>query len=566
MLFYFVVFVLLSVLTAYILFTIFKLRNEVDIEHRITNMKLRFFTDISHELRTPLTLIASPIDHILKKEALSVNVREQLQVVQKNTNRMLRLINQILDFRKIQNKKMKLIIEAIQVADFLEEIKSSFTKLAEEKNIKLQIADSTHNAQLWVDKDKFEKIFFNLLSNAFKFSSTENQIDILITDDIEHVIITVQDKGTGISKDRLKLLFERFESFASTNNIGFQASTGIGLSLTKELVELHGASIEVESESGKGSAFKVAFRKGVEHFGTSEEFVLHDLSEAQVNTEKLEPLDEDIDEETDLTEKIVGELPKVLVVEDNSELRNFLKTALVANYEVYEAADGRTALDMALTCFPDMIISDIMMPDMDGLELARTIKGDINISHIPFILLTAKTDIESKLEALELGVDDYITKPFSLAYLEARIENLLKIREQLQGYFKSTLTSGVITLSKPDITNLDDVFINKTMTFLEEHYDDSTMNIDDIAGYAGLSRSSFFKKIKSLTGLAPVDFVREFRLQKATQLIETGETNIGQLAYNVGINDTRYFRKSFKQKYGINPSEYIAKKLDKDKN
>ena len=207
-----------------------------------------------------------------------------------------------------------------------------------------------------------------------------------------------------------------------------------------------------------------------------------------------------------------------------------------------------------------------MMPDMDGLELARTIKGDINISHIPFILLTAKTDIESKLEALELGVDDYITKPFSLAYLEARIENLLKIREQLQGYFKSTLTSGVITLSKPDITNLDDVFINKTMTFLEEHYDDSTMNIDDIAGYAGLSRSSFFKKIKSLTGLAPVDFVREFRLQKATQLIETGETNIGQLAYNVGINDTRYFRKSFKQKYGINPSEYIAKKLDKDKN
>jgi len=217
-----------------------------------------------------------------------------------------------------------------------------------------------------------------------------------------------------------------------------------------------------------------------------------------------------------------------------------------------------------LSFFPDMIISDIMMPDMDGLELARTIKGDLNISHIPFILLTAKTDIESKLEALELGVDDYITKPFSLDYLEARIENLLKIRCQLQVYFKSTLTSGIIILSKPDITNLDDSFIKKTMSYLEENYEDSTMNIDDIASFTGLSRSSFFKKTKSLTGLAPVDFIREFRIQKATQLIETGETNIGQLAFNVGINDVRFFRRYFKEKYGMNPSDYISKKSAKD--
>jgi len=569
LLFYFIVFILLSGLTAYILFTIYKLRNELDIEQRITNMKLRFFTDISHELRTPLTLIASPVDNILQKESLSVNMREQLELVQRNTNRMLRLINQILDFRKIQNKKMKLIIEVINVADFLDEISLSFKKLAEDKNIKLKVTDETVNAQLWVDKDKFEKIFFNLLSNAFKFSHAENQIDIIITEDADNVAITIQDRGTGISKDKLKLIFDRFESFAVSNNISFQASTGIGLSLTKELVDLQQAKIEVESESEKGAAFKVTFRKGFEHFGKNDDFLLRDLNAVTTNPELINPSDteEDIDLEskTQTSEKPVNELPRILIVEDNNELRNFLKSALTPNYEVFEAENGRTALDLALTCAPDMIISDIMMPDMDGLELTRNLKGDINISHIPLILLTAKTDIESKLEAMEMGVDDYITKPFSLAYLEARVENLLRIRKQLQVYFKSSLTSGIITLSKPDITNLDDLFIKKTMKFLEENYEDSNMNVDDIASFTGLSRSSFFKKTKSLTGLAPVDFIREFRIQKATQLIEAGETNIGQLAFNVGINDTRFFRRYFKEKYGMNPSEYISKKSFTDR-
>jgi signal transduction histidine kinase/DNA-binding response OmpR family regulator/ligand-binding sensor domain-containing protein len=563
LIFYCLLFVLLSALTTYILFTIYKLRNEIDIEHRITNMKLRFFTDISHELRTPLTLIASPVDNVLRKETLSTNAREQLQVVQRNTSRMLRLINQILDFRKIQSKKLKLIIEVINVADFLDEIKMNFIKLAEEKNIGLQITDHTGNTQLWVDKDKFEKIFYNLLSNTFKFSPAKNQIDIIISDDAENVSITIQDKGIGISKDKLKFLFERFESFA-TSNIVLQASTGIGLSLTKELVDLHRAKIEVESELGKGSAFKVTFKKGFEHFGKDKEFLLRDLEAGEINLEQSQLTNQEekieIASETHPDKKPTVDLIKILIVEDNNELRNFLKSALTPNYEVYTAENGRIALEIALTYFPDMIISDIMMPDMDGLELARSIKENANISHIPIILLTAKTDIESKLEALELGADDYITKPFSLAYLEARVENLLKIRSQLQGYFKSTLTSGIIALSKPDITNLDEVFIKKTMKFLEENYENSNMIIDDISVFTGLSRSSFFKKVKSLTGLAPVDFIREFRLQKAIQIIEAGETNISQIAYSVGINDTRYFSKCFKQKFGMNPSEYISKK------
>jgi signal transduction histidine kinase/DNA-binding response OmpR family regulator/ligand-binding sensor domain-containing protein len=558
-LFYFIMFVFLLGLTTYILFTIYRLRNEVTIEHRITNMKLRFFTDISHELRTPLTLIASPVENLLKKEPLSPNATEQLQIVQRNTDRMLRLINQILDFRKIQNKKMNLIIEVIAVNEFIQDICLNFKKLAEDKSIEMKITNRTENAQLWIDKDKFEKIIYNLLTNAFKFSQSKNTIEIIIAENSNQVFITVKDQGIGISKDKLKLLFDRFESFAS-NNTSFQASTGIGLSLTKELVELHQAKIEVESEAGKGSAFKLSFKKGFEHYEGHGDFLLKDINanEDSASTPQETTISEIDTELSDYPQNT--ELLKVLIVEDNHELRSFLKSVLAANYEVIEAENGTQAFEIALSGSPDIIISDIMMPDMDGLELAKAIKGDINISHIPMILLTAKTDIESKLEALECGVDDYITKPFSSTYLEARIENLLKLRKQLQIYFRSSLTSGVISMSKPKITNQDDLFIHKTMKFIEDNYTNPDMNIDDIAINSGLSRSSFFKKLKTITGLAPVEFIKEFRVQRAMQILEAGETNISQISYMVGMDDPRYFSKCFKQKYGMTPRDYKSSK------
>ncbi|MDD4990851.1 MAG: two-component regulator propeller domain-containing protein [Paludibacter sp.] len=557
LLFYVCLFFLLLGLTTYILFTIYRLRNEVNVEHRITNMKLRFFTDISHELRTPLTLIASPVENLLQKEIMSDNAKEQLQIVQRNTDRMLRLINQILDFRKVQNKKMNLIIEAIDVKEFVNEICISFKKLAEDKNIDLKITNKIENAQLWVDKDKFEKIIYNLLSNAFKFSQSKNTIEIILSDESNVVVITIKDQGIGISKDKMKLLFERFESFASTNT-AFQASTGIGLSLTKELVELHHAKIEVESESGKGSAFRLIFKKGFEHYNGTDDFMLKDLNQPGDAIESDVTANENTESELNIY-PLSNELMKILIVEDNKELRTFLKSVLSVNYDVFEAENGVQGLDIALTYSPDIIVSDVMMPDMDGLELAKAIKSNINISHIPLILLTAKTDIESKLEALECGVDDYITKPFSSTYLEARIENLLKLRKQLQTYFQSSLTSGIISMSKPNITKQDDIFIQNTMKFVEENYANPDMNIDDIATNSGLSRSSFFKKLKMITGLAPVDFIKEFRVQRAMQLLEAGETNISQIAYQVGMDDPRYFSKCFKQKYGMNPREYKLK-------
>ncbi len=557
MLFYFILFLGLTALTAYILFVIYRLKSEVEVEHRITNMKLRFFTDISHELRTPLTLIASPVENILKNEKLSDTVKEQLTVVHRNTDRMLRLINQILDFRKIQNKKMKLMIEEIQTGSFVKEICDSFSKLAEERNIGFVVHDESHDTSLWVDKDKFEKIFFNLLSNAFKFTQPGNPIEVIIAEEKETVSITVRDRGTGISKDRLKLLFNRFESLASASVSSFQPGTGIGLSLTKELVEMHHAKIEVESEPSKGSSFKVTFLKGYDHFAENDDFVLQDMKKAGDEIiEKVLPVQE---EEMPAEETSAPERQTILIAEDNQELRSFLKTVLNHQYDVLEAENGREALDLAKSSIPDMIITDLMMPEMNGLELAKAIKEDINISHIPLVLLTAKTDMESKLEALQYGADDYITKPFSSAYLEARIENLLKLRKQLQELYRSSLTSGVISPSKPNVVSQDDIFIQRIMTFIEDNIDNSEMTIDEIVSSVGFSRSAFFKKLKSLTGLAPVEFLKEVRVQRAAQLIETGEFNISQITYMVGMSDPRYFSRCFKQKFGMSPREYKDK-------
>jgi len=554
-LFYIVLFFGLLVLIGYVLFTFLRLKTDVEIEHRVTNLKLRFFTDISHELRTPLTLIASPIENILRTESLSEPIKEQLTMVQRNTDRMLRLINQILDFRKIQNKKMKLLVEIIQPGSFLKEICQSFSKLAEDRKIRFEVIDHSNNATLWVDKDKFEKIFYNLLSNAFKFTLPGNPIEVTIMEDVETVTISVKDKGMGMSKDRVKLLFNRFESLAAAN-VSFQQGTGIGLSLTKELVELHHAKIDVESEPGKGSTFNVTFLKGHLHFSENEEFVMQDNTpEPHKNNIEMPEITETIDpDENSSSDKQV-----ILIAEDNSELRSFLKTVLSVKYDVLEAENGREALKIAQESTPDMIITDVMMPEMNGLELAKAIKEDISISHIPLVLLTAKTDMENKLEALQYGVDDYITKPFSSAYLEARIENLLKLRKQLQELYRSSLTSGVISPSKPNVVSQDDIFIQRIMTFIEENIDNSELTIEDIAMYIGFGRSAFFKKLKSLTGLAPVEFLKEVRIQRAAQLIESGEYNFSEISYMVGINDPRYFSRCFKQKFGMSPRDYKDK-------
>lgn len=551
---YFVASISIILLAVWVLYKFFILRTNVEIEHKLTNMKLQFFTDISHELRTPLTLIASPVDHILKSEPMSESAKKQLEMVQRNVDRLMRLITQILDFRKIQSNKMKLHIEQVPVSEIVGEIGRSFHQLADEHKIDFRIIDHTQQVSIWVDKDKFEKIFFNLLSNAFKFTQPEKSISIIIREDSNHVYISVKDNGMGITRDKVRFLFERFESFVNAN-VGATQGTGIGLALTKELVELHQGKITLDTEAGQGSEFTVSFKKGKEHFAEAdfihEENTLPAEKTAEMPEEDTQTNDIPTTDENDANEK-----PLILIVEDNPELREFLSSVLSKKYTILEAENGVKALAVLDNEIPDMIITDVMMPEMNGLELSKAIKEDIRISHIPIVLLTARTDLDVKLEALQYGVDDYITKPFSSTYLEARIENILTLRKQLQELYRSSLTNGVKYTSGIKSGSKDELFIQNVMNFMEENLQNFDLTVDDMATHLALGRSTFFKKLKGLIGISPIEFLKDFRLQKAAQLIETGEYNFTEISYMVGISDSSYFSRCFKQKFGLTPREY----------
>ena len=589
----YVLFILIIIFVAvYILFTIYRLKHEVSVEQQISDIKLRFFTNISHELRTPLTLIAGPVEQVLKNDKLPADAREQLVVVERNTNRMLRLVNQILDFRKIQNKKMKMQVQRLDIVPFVRKVMDNFEAVAEEHRIDFLFQTEKEHLYLWVDADKLEKIVFNLLSNAFKYTPNGKMITVFIREDENTVSIGVQDQGIGIAENKKKSLFVRFENLVDKNLFN-QASTGIGLSLVKELVEMHKATISVDSHLGEGSCFKVDFLKGKEHYDKEAEFILEDavaparmgqvvdIANSSIQSETLVSDDsekiEDVYGEEFAKEENSKEL--MLLVEDNQELREFLRSIFSPMYRVVEAADGKEGASKALKYLPDIIISDVMMPEKDGIEMTRELRADMTTSHIPIILLTAKTTIESKLEGLEYGADDYITKPFSATYLQARVENLLMQRKKLQSFYRDSLMHINISTGQevaPVATDMpsaeedasetvpatlemspnDRKFMDKLVELMEQNMDNGELVVDDLVRELAVSRSVFFKKLKTLTGLAPIEFIKEMRIKRATQLIETGEFNMTQISYMVGINDPRYFSKCFKAQVGMTPTEY----------
>ena len=589
----YVLFILIIILVAvYILFTIYRLKHEVSVEQQISDIKLRFFTNISHELRTPLTLIAGPVEQVLKNDKLPADAREQLVVVERNTNRMLRLVNQILDFRKIQNKKMKMQVQRVDIVPFVRKVMENFEAVAEEHRIDFLFQTEKEHLYLWVDADKLEKIVFNLLSNAFKYTPNGKMITMFIREDEKTVSIGVQDQGIGIAENKKKSLFVRFENLVDKNLFN-QASTGIGLSLVKELVEMHKATISVDSHLGEGSCFKVDFLKGKEHYDKEAEFILEDADAPARMGQVVDIANSSIQSETlvsDDSEKIDDvygeEFAKeenskelMLLVEDNQELREFLRSIFSPMYRVVEAADGKEGASKALKYLPDIIISDVMMPEKDGIEMTRELRADMTTSHIPIILLTAKTTIESKLEGLEYGADDYITKPFSATYLQARVENLLMQRKKLQSFYRDSLMHINISTGQEEVLVATDMpsaeedvsetppttlemspndrkFMDKLVELMEQNMDNGELVVDDLVRELAVSRSVFFKKLKTLTGLAPIEFIKEMRIKRATQLIETGEFNMTQISYMVGINDPRYFSKCFKAQVGMTPTEY----------
>lgn len=542
------------VIALYFLTTIYKLKSEVVVEQKVTDMKLRFFTDMSHELRTPLTLISAPVEHVIMDANLSADSRANLVIVQRNIDRMLRLINQLLDFRKYQEKKMKLKVEETPFGSFTTKIASNFDPTASERDIKFIVKDNTEGATVFIDREKYDTIVYNLLSNAFKFTSGGRTVTLTTRVTELEAILIVTDEGKGITKDKQQHLFDRFFSDDESNKL---PGTGIGLSLVKDIVDLHKGRIEVESEPGSGSTFEVRFKLGYKHFKDDV-----DVTIVEEPSEVLIPVN--ISNENVNPEKVINEnQPLLLVVEDNVELRNFLTSVLSKKYRVADAPDGLSAWHLIGNLLPDFVITDLMMPVMDGLELTRKIKNDEKTCHIPVIILTAKSDLEAKVEGMHAGVDDYITKPFSAAYLEARVDNIFTQRNTLQEKYRQDIFGTKSDNYKlPDnIQSQDSAFLNKIMEFMEENISNSELTVEMLVSAAGMGRTVFFNKLKGILGLSPIEFIKETRIKRAAQLLETGKFNVSEVSFQIGMNDARYFSKCFKQKFGVTPSEYKSKIL-----
>ena len=392
-----------------IVLRITNLQRRIDFEQQISNLKLRFFTDISHELRTPLTLIASPIDEVISNEKLSDAGMENMQVAKRNTDRMLRLINQILDFRKIQNDKMKVLVEQVDIIPLILKIYGNFVPMAHTHRIDFRLFCPLDSFVMYTDVDKLEKILFNLLSNAFKYTPDEKSIFLSVTCEKQILCLQVKDEGRGINAQKLNRLFTRFDTLDEADP---NMSTGIGLSLVKELLNLLHGTVRVDSKLGEGSSFFVRLPGSRDTFDAdaNAEFILADGEDS--GSETVVP-DNFIEEEEDKETRI-------LIIEDNEELRHFICGVLAREYVVFEAGNGRQGLEMTLSELPDIVISDIMMPEMDGIEYLKQVKGNSDICHIPIILLSAKSSLNDQIQGLEYGADEYITKPFSSAYLKAR--------------------------------------------------------------------------------------------------------------------------------------------------
>ena len=508
----------------------------------VTAQKLQFFTNVSHEVRTPLTLILAPLDRLI------VSLRESpyasdLGLIQKNANRLLRVINQILDFRKVEGKQEKLAVREIDLVPFVGEIKSYFDSMASVRAISYTFTSSIKQCTLWIDPDLLEKVFFNLLSNAFKFTPGGGSVRIELTEEGGRVFIRVIDTGSGIRPANLPHLFDRF--YTEDRSMG----TGIGLHLVKEYIDMHGGETRVESEPGQRTTFTVCLRKGKAHFEDS------DLMETPVSHQAYEASRLDDSETKEMLSKTSPYT--ILITEDDDEVRGFLERELSLHFKIRTVANGKDALRVLEEEEISLVVSDVMMPEMNGFELCRTIKSQLPFSHIPVILLTALTDERQRIFGITGGADDYIQKPFHTDYVKIKIIHLLQERQKLRERLLEKLRDNKLLLSEPEkVESIDDTFLRKFAEQIEAVYADPEYNVEKLSETLGLSRGHLHRKIKELTGTAPVEFLRTYRLNKATQLLRQNAYTVSEVAYRTGFSSPAYFSKCFKAVYGVTPTEY----------
>lgn len=513
------------------------------IEEEANKAKLQFFTNISHELRTPLTLIADPVNYIIHDDNLNSQQRSMLQIVQRNVLVLTQLVSEILDFRKVQNGKMELRLSDFNLTESMKQWIKLFSVSAQKKHIAISM-DAPDTIMLRADQDKIERICYNLLSNALKYTSEGGEISLMAKEEDGRVMISVADNGCGISSDELPYIFDRFYQ---AKNAG--RGTGIGLAIVKAFTELHHGEVSATSIEGKGSTFTIHIpvrQKGeVTNQPTEKIEQLVEPSSAEEVPNQARHIDE-------LIQPYQTDKPEVLIIDDNIDIRTYLRSVLSEKYNVSEAADGKVGLELARKIVPDIVLSDIMMPVMDGLAFCQQLKTDKAISHIPVILLTARSLDEQRAEGYEHGADAYLSKPFSLRLLLSRIDNLIESRKKLN----QTWSKGVEDDEIGNISNeIDKSFLKQLRKIIQENLANSDLSVEQIGDEIGLSRVQLYRKVKALTGYSPVEIVRKARLTRARHLLQTTERTVSEVAYAVGFSTPSYFSKCYKDEFGENPKK-----------
>ena len=513
------------------------------IEEETVAAKLQFFTNISHELRTPLTLIAEPVNYIIHDDNLNSQQRSMLHIIQRNVVVLTQLVNEILDFRKVQNGKMELRLSDFNLTENMKQWIMLFSASAQKKHITISM-EAPDTILLRADQDKIERICYNLLSNALKYTSEGGKISLQAIKKDERVIISVTDSGCGISNNELPYIFDRFYQ---AKNAG--RGTGIGLAIVKAFTELHHGVVSATSVEGKGSTFSINIP------------VRQEGAVSKQPTEKVEQLVEpsaikEIPNQARHIDELVQphqtDKPEVLIIDDNIDIRTYLRSVLSEKYNVSEASDGKVGLELARKIVPDIVLSDIMMPVMDGLEFCQQLKTDKAISHIPVILLTARSLDEQRAEGYEHGADAYISKPFSLRLLLSRIDNLIESRKKLN----QTCSKGVEYDEIGNLSNeIDKSFLKQLRKIIQENLSNSDLSVEQIGDEIGLSRVQLYRKVKSLTGYSPVEMLRKARLMRARHLLQTTDKSVSEVAYAVGFSTPSYFSKCYKEEFDLQPAQ-----------
>ncbi|MCK7554770.1 ATP-binding protein [Chitinophaga sedimenti] len=521
-------------------FRITQERQEAQRMHELDALKIRFFTNISHEFRTPLSLILAPLEKILQHTG-DDQIKGQLSLMQRNARRLLNLVNQLLDFRKLEMQELKLHATEGDIVSYVRELTQSFSDLSDKKHIRLHFESNAEAVIMPYDPDKVEKIIFNLLSNAFKFTPDNGSITVSMQRLPDACQISVKDTGIGIPLEQQQRIFERFFQHELPGSLLNQGS-GIGLSITSEFVKLHGGTIAVDSAPEMGSCFTIVFP-------------LHGAAQQAVKAPQTEVMSGGPPETPQAPEK-PGKKPLLLLVEDNEDFRFYLKDNLRLYFRIVEAPNGRIAWDLLQQQKPDLIVSDVSMPEMDGLAFCRKVRRDHATTHIPIVLLTARAAETEQLEALELGVTDYVTKPFNFGMLLSRLRNIIAQQASLRDSYRKKLE---VNPSQPEITPADEQLMARATAIVEENISNADFSVEELSRTLFMSRVTAYKKILALTGKTPIEFIRLIRLKRAAVLLEKSQLTVAEVAYEVGFNNPKYFARYFKAEFKELPSAYGAR-------